>query len=173
MYHFLFEVYNDGQSIGKRLLKIKVVSLHGKNPSIADLFLRWIFRMIDVTFTIGIVGLVSMLSTIKSQRIGDIIANTTVINLKGSQFIDLPSIEKISKAGHEVVFPSITMYSDTDMLLVKDVINRLTRKPNVVNRNIAKQLAIKIKEDLGLDDVGMSPLNFLEQVLVDYIVLTR
>ena len=174
MYHFLFEVYNDGQTIGKRLMNIKVVSLHGRKPAIADLFLRWIFRMIDVTFSVGIIGLVSMLSTIKSQRIGDIIANTTVINLKGgNQVIDLKSIENISDAEHEVAFPSITMYNDTDMLLVKDVIKRMNRNPNVVNRDIAQKLALKIKNDLGLSNVGMTSVKFLEQVLIDYIILTR
>jgi uncharacterized RDD family membrane protein YckC len=173
LYHFLFEVFNDGQSIGKKLLKIKVVSLRGKKPEVSDLFLRWIFRMVDVTFSLGMIGVLFILSTLKSQRIGDIIGHTTVINLKGNQAINLKDIEGISDHDHVVKFPKITQYSDKDMLLVKDVINRLKREPNAINRQIALNLVNKLKDDLGLKQVDMSSIAFLEQVLNDYVILTR
>ncbi len=172
-YHFMFEVYNDGQSIGKRLMKIKVVSLRGRKPEISDLFLRWIFRMVDITFSLGMIGVLSILSTLKSQRIGDIIAHTAVINLKGTQFVRLDDIEGISNLEHTIKFPKITKYTDQEMLLVKDVINRLNRQPTEVNRKIAMDLVFKIKEDLGIDQVGMGVKEFLDQVLNDYIILTR
>lgn len=172
-YHFLFEVFNDGQSIGKWMLKIKVVSLRGRKPEISDLFLRWIFRMVDITFSLGMVAVLSVLSTLKSQRIGDIIAHTTVINLKGTQHINLDVIEGISNRNHEVKFKKVTRYTDKDMLLVKDVINRFTQQPNMINRQLALDLSLKIKRDLGLGDVGMSSIEFLNQTLNDYIILTR
>jgi len=173
LYHFLLEVFNDGQSLGKRVMKIKVVSLRGRKPEISDLFLRWIFRMVDITFSLGMIGVVAILSTLKSQRIGDIIAHTTVIKLEGSQFIKLDDIESISNKQHTVMFPNITKYSDTDMLLVKDVINRLRRQPNAVNREIAMTLILKIKKELNLEQDGMGSTEFLEQILNDYIILTR
>src|ERR1700743_3830347 len=46
-YDLLFEVFMNGQSIGKRIMKIKVISLDGGQPRFGQYLLRWLFRIVD------------------------------------------------------------------------------------------------------------------------------
>ena len=174
MYHFLFEVYNNGQSPGKMMTKLKVVTLKGRTPSVLDLFQRWIFRTVDVTLSAGCLAILFISSSAKNQRIGDILAETSVINLKSSNaYIDLEMLENISKTEIEVQFPQVTRYTDKDMLLVKDALARVNQQPNHENRTIINQLISKIMADLDLQSVEMAPKEFLNQILTEYIILTR
>lgn len=172
LYHFLFEVFNNGQSIGKMAMKLKVVTLRGRAPTIVDLFLRWIFRTIDVTLSLGTLAILFIASSSRSQRVGDILAETSVINLQSQQIIELQHLTDISERDHEIVYHKVTRYTDADMLLVKDVLMRERSLPNAANREVLKALALKIKSDLGIE-YGVAPKEFLAQVMSDYILLTR
>jgi len=67
-----------GQTIGKRIVNIKVVKADGSRCDMSSAFLRSILRIIDSLF-IGIVGIIVISTTEKKQRIGDIVANTIVV----------------------------------------------------------------------------------------------
>lgn len=172
LYHFLFEVFNNGQSIGKMAMKLKVVTLRGRSPSIVDLFLRWIFRTIDIGMSLGTLAILFIASSSRSQRVGDILAETSVISLQSQQVVELQHLTDISEKDHEIMYPKVTRYTDEDMLLVKDVLLREKRLPNAANRQVLKELALKIKYDLGIEH-GVAPRQFLAQVMSDYILLTR
>jgi len=173
LYHFLFELFNDGQSLGKMLLKLKVVTLNGRSPNTVDLFLRWIFRTIDVTLSFGTVAFLFIVSSAKNQRIGDILAETSVINLKSNQFVDLETLNRIDDNEREILYPEVTKYNDKDMLLVKDALERVNRIPNQASRLLIEKLVKKIETDLSIQNVTLGPNEFLKQILSDYILLTR
>ena len=69
----------NGQSVGKRILKIKVISLDGSQPSIGQYFIRWLFRLVDFALTAQVGGLICVAVSKNKQRIGDIVAGTTLI----------------------------------------------------------------------------------------------
>ena len=79
-YDLLFEILMDGQSPGKRQLRIKVVKLDGTQPTLGSYILRWILRPIDVLFYGGVAILCIVIGG-KGQRLGDIPAGTTVVKL--------------------------------------------------------------------------------------------
>jgi uncharacterized RDD family membrane protein YckC len=100
-YFLLFELLMNGQSPGKKLFKLKVISLNGYKPTYIQYLNRWIFRLIDTGFitifffgfindwiygtiflAANFVSLVYIMASDKSQRIGDLIANTVVIRLR-------------------------------------------------------------------------------------------
>ena len=56
-YPLVMEVFNDGQSIGKMAVGIKVVNLDGSKPSAGSYLLRWLLLLIDMLM--GFVGLTS------------------------------------------------------------------------------------------------------------------
>lgn len=172
-YHLAFEILNNGQSIGKLLLKIKVVTLHGRTAKAQDYFLRWIFRILEVTFTGGMMAILYITSTEKHQRIGDILAQTAVIKLKGDNHYDLGGLIKLGSQKREITYPKVTMYDDTDLMLVKDAITRLNKSPSDENRKFVRTIADRIATDLEVNIKDIKRLNFLETVLLDYITLTR
>ena len=47
-YSLLFETFLDGQTIGKRIMKIKVVKIDGYQAKVSDYLTRWFFRIIDL-----------------------------------------------------------------------------------------------------------------------------
>lgn len=76
-YFILSDALPNGQSIGKRLLGMSVISKStGKNCTIVQSILRNVF-----TPLLGIIDSILIL-TKKRQRLGDIMANTIVINIK-------------------------------------------------------------------------------------------
>src|SRR5690606_7183043 len=77
-YSLAFEVLNNGQSPGKMAMRIRVVKTTSGRPKFADLAARWVFRLVDIYFSLGGIASVLIASSSKGQRIGDIVANTAV-----------------------------------------------------------------------------------------------
>ena len=46
-YHLLCEIFNRGQSLGKRVMKIRVVKADGSTPGLSAYLLRWLLMPID------------------------------------------------------------------------------------------------------------------------------
>jgi uncharacterized RDD family membrane protein YckC len=172
-YHLAFEILNNGQSPGKQILKIKVVTLHGRAAKPQDYFLRWIFRMLEITGCLGIIAILYISSTEKNQRIGDMLAQTTVIKLRQDQIYDLKALVRMGQNERNIKYPKVTMYNDTDMMLLKDSMSRFKKDPSSANRKFLTTLAQKIAEDLNVAIDGRRMNQFLETVLYDYITLTR
>src|SRR5476651_2536750 len=78
-YDLICEVFMNGQSIGKRIMKIKVISIDGRRPTFGQYLLRWLFRIVDFTLTVGGCALITAIMSKKCQRLGDIVAGTTLI----------------------------------------------------------------------------------------------
>ncbi|MBN1546292.1 MAG: RDD family protein [Syntrophaceae bacterium] len=76
-YHLLQEWKWQGRTVGKALLRIRVVTNNGMQPTFLQVLLRSIFRIIDVGL-LG-VGLLFMLMTRQEKRLGDLSAGTMVV----------------------------------------------------------------------------------------------
>lgn len=172
-YHLLFEVFNKGQSPGKKLMKLRVIDIHGGTPDIESYFMRWIFRLVDITFSMGTLASIFIISSEQKQRLGDMLAQTMVVSLDKNSFVSLESIENLKIDHKEILYPKITEYSDTDMLLVKQSINRHNAHPTVASRALLRDLTKRISEKLELETVKTGDLKFLKRVLYEYIILTR
>lgn len=172
LYHFIFEVFNRGQSIGKKVLKLRVVTLRGTTPTTKDLFVRWAFRMIDITFSVGLLAIINIVGSEKNQRIGDLIAQTSVVSLKSSSAISLKSLRELNRSEDVVNYPSLRQYSDEDMLLLKHAITRYHNHKTVENKAILTKIGKKILSDLDIKKEKLS-INFLKELLNEYVIITR
>ena|SRR5688572_24126244 len=70
-----------GQTLGKKIMGIRVIMLSGSDITIWRSFVRRIFDAVDLMF-FGIVGLLVINSSDKRQRVGDLIAKTIVVEDK-------------------------------------------------------------------------------------------
>lgn len=173
-YSFLMEAIFAGQTVGKMALGIRVIKSNGDNASIGDLFLRWVFRMIDINGSLGSLALIVGLSNERSQRLGDLVGNTVVIKLKPDNEFSITDILNIkSSKDYEATYPNIIQMTDEDMLLIKNAMDRLKKNPNDAHKNLVRTLADKTSEKLGLSVVPDKKITFLKTALQDYIVLTR
>jgi uncharacterized RDD family membrane protein YckC len=77
-YYFVLEVAV-GQSVGKRLLGLRVTRADGSRPSAAAISVRTLLRLVDWLPFLYLVGFIAMLATgERRQRLGDLAAKTRV-----------------------------------------------------------------------------------------------
>lgn len=83
-YHFALEA-RDGQTIGKRQYGISVTAVDGSPATIKAVAIRSALRLIDQLPVLYVSGLISMVRTgpARRQRIGDVVAGTTVVAIEG------------------------------------------------------------------------------------------
>lgn len=175
LYHFLLEILNSGQSIGKLILGLKVVRLDGREPKWGDALLRSFFHIIDSIFSLGFVGSLLIKSNPNSQRYGDMAANTTVIKIQASTLIiglsDVLSI--ISLDNYQPSFPQVQTLSENDMLQIQSAISRYQTLANQAHHELIEDLVTHLMELLSITERPKNSIGFLKTLLKDYIVLTR
>jgi len=170
-YDLLCETLFNGQSIGKKVLKIKVISLDGYQPSLGQYFLRWLFRFVDFVLTAQVGGLISVAVTPNKQRIGDIVAGTTLIKTVPRTALEAVVFRpQVEDGRYMSIIPEVTSLSDQDISLIHEVIQNFNRSGN--NMLIYK-MAMKVKDTLGVKiPDAMNELEFLQLVIKDYNYLT-
>ncbi len=165
LYTLVSEIMMEGQTIGKKIMKIKVVKIDGYQASFTDYLMRWMFRLVDIYSNFGVVGLISMVSTDKSQRLGDVASGSAVISLKSSVNISHTILENL-KEDYVPTFPQVVLLSDNDMRIIKENYIRAikSRDGSVINK-----LAKKIKETIKLDkEISVTDSQFIDVVIKDY-----
>jgi uncharacterized RDD family membrane protein YckC len=78
-YDILFEVYASGRTPGKRLNGLRVVRDDGSPVGFLTSAVRNVLRLIDILPTLYLVGILSILTTRRNQRLGDLAAGTLVV----------------------------------------------------------------------------------------------
>ncbi|HEY6161775.1 MAG TPA: RDD family protein [Bacteroidia bacterium] len=173
-YTLCMEIFNDGQSVGKLALRIKVVKLNGSEVTLSDYFIRWMFRMVDIYFSLGSIASMLVGSSEKGQRMGDIVANTTVIRLQPKHIMTLSDLLRIGTLdSYTPKFPEVKKLTEEDMLVVKSVIERYSKFPNRAHREALELAAKTIAQQIGITKIPANRTEFLKVVLRDYVVLTR
>ena len=162
-YSLLFEIFNDGQTPGKKAQKIKVVSVDGSPVSIGSYLLRWLFRIIDQQIY-GIVAIILIASTDKNQRLGDLLAKTTVIKLDKKVSLKDTIASTYKEDHYQPVFLQAKKLSSTDIETIKKVLNTPEYRGNT---EMVSRLANKIRETMGVNST-LSDLRLLNTVIKDY-----
>lgn len=162
-YTLLCEIFNHGQTIGKRIMKVRVVMKDGTVPSLSAYLLRWALWLVDGPF-LSFLGVVVILVNRHNQRIGDIAAGTMVIRIDSFSRlqVSLDEFQHLSR-NYRPVYPQAA-----DLSL--EQVNSLSKAMQLDNDDprIAA-LAGKVREVLGIQTVHeRSDVSFLWQLVRDY-----
>lgn len=165
-YDLICEQFMEGQSFGKKVLKIKVVKIDGSQAGFSSYFLRWILRIVDIYLASGVVALIVILSNGKGQRLGDLAGGTTVVKISEKvQFAD--TIFQALQQDYQTQFPEVVKLSDSDITTIKELIQKNYKYPSpiIIDANLrARQLLCK-KMNIETD---MQPLQFFKTIIADY-----
>ena len=173
-YQLASEVLADGQSWGKKVIGLKVVRLDGKEAGLSDYLLRAIFHIVDTMLSAGILASMLVSSSPKRQRLGDMAANTTVIQMKQSTQFRLEDILKIDTLDkYEPQYPNVRMLNEQDMLFIKNSIARYMEYKNEAHADAIRELSAHLQNVLELEELPKNKIEFLKTLIRDYIVLTR
>ncbi|TDH28764.1 RDD family protein [Segetibacter sp. 3557_3] len=168
-YDLLSELFFNGQSAGKKAMGIKVISLTGERPTFGQYLIRWLFRLVDFTISSHLVGLIMVAATERKQRLGDMVAGTTLIKTTPRTQLEDTMYVSGTPADYEVIYPEVVNLKDADLELVKEVIVAVRRSGNTT---LALQAQQKIEQLLHIRSRQHEPLFFLQTILTDYQHIT-
>lgn len=168
-YSLFFEIWLEGQTLGKRILKIKVVKIDGYQASFGDYLIRWIFRLVDISIGMGIIGLITMVVNKKTQRLGDISAGTAVITLKNKITINNTILEDLEEE-YKPRYPLVIKLSDNDARIIKETFQNAIKSADYL---VLTKLINKIEEVTGIKNDLDSPREFIQTILKDYNFYTQ
>ena len=168
LYDVLFEVFFEGQTPGKMLLRVRVARLDGAQPTLGQYALRWLLRLVDVTATSGVVAVVAISSTKHQQRLGDVAAGTTVVRLRRRVRLD-EVLYPEPPPGYAPRFPEAAALSDADVRTLRAVLvrHRLSTRDRR-GRALADRAKAAVEARLALGPVDMPVDDFLATVVRDH-----
>lgn len=184
LYSLMSEVLMHGQSAGKKLLHIRVISLSGGEPSLSQYLIRWMFRVFEwpfffgyilftgtaftglifITLFSGLIVAIIIAVTKKNQRLGDVAANTVVVDTRSEFSVDDTIFMDIKDENYEVAFPEVLRLSDRDINTIKNVLDIFQKNQQY---DLCERVAQKIKTVLNIS-TDLSPDQFLQKLLSDY-----
>ncbi len=177
LYSMTCEAFLNGQTIGKRSQKTKVVRIDGKPISLSDLLLRAVLLLPDYFFSFGVLGALLISTTDKRQRLGDMAAGTTVIKTGNDKRFSLHDIMNINTLdNYTPQYPQVRQLSEEDMLLIKNVIMRFQKYHNGSHADVIHTLYEHLKKVLEIPlnlKYTNDKIEFFKTLIKDYIVLTR
>lgn len=168
MYYVLLETFMDGQTVGKKLMQVRVVKLDGSKPSFASYFIRWILRIIDVVLTSGGIAVLTILIRGTGQRVGDIAAGTTVISEKKRVSLKDTLLRELPE-DYKPRFPQVTVFKDREMQTIKELYDSARRNGD---HNVIVSLSDQIKRVTDIT-VDLKPVDLVDIVIKDYNFYTQ
>lgn len=171
-YFLLCEVFLDGQSIGKKMRRIKVARLDGGQPTLGSYLLRWLIRLVEVDLTFGLVAMVTMLATRHGQRLGDLAAGTTVVHLRPRRSLRDTIFVDVA-ADYTPQFPQVEVLTDEDLATTRAVLNVLVAEgKSRTGYLLGTEMKAALETRMHVQ-TDLPPPQFLRTVLQDANALHR
>jgi len=178
-YYLICEILMNGQSVGKKALGIKVITADGGQPTLSQYLIRWVFRLADLpVWILGAVslgslpwwcaiflfsGIACVLITPHSQRIGDLVAGTMIIDTRTHTSWEDTVFTELG-GNYQPRFPQVMHLSDKDINTLKSIIGAVKKKNDY---DLSMRIGERIKSKLHIES-DQDSLDFLETLLKDY-----
>ncbi|MEL1244097.1 RDD family protein [Flavobacterium sp. DGU11] len=169
LYTLVLESLMEGQTLGKRIMKIKVIKIDGYQAGFGDYLIRWLFRLIEVTPPFSVVGIICLMVTGKTQRLGDLAAGTAVISLKNDITINHTILKEINDT-YIPVYPLVIKLSDNDVRIIKETYEASIRATDF---EMISKLQDKVEAVTGIRSVSANATAFIDTILNDYNFYTQ
>lgn len=188
-YHLACELLMNGQSLGKKIMGIRVVNESGNAAGISQFLLRWILSIPNLAsvlvaysllynpgmaILIGVLALPDLISMAISEtgkRIGDRAANTVVIDLRYRSDIEHTIFREVAtKTDYVPKFPEVMQLTDKDINTLRNLLSQ--KRTSDLNLYVDR-VARRIEEVLNIHNNSMDAYYFFEELLHDYNFITQ
>jgi uncharacterized RDD family membrane protein YckC len=167
-YDLLFETLLNGQSIGKKALGLRVIQLDGRTPTLGAYLFRWLFRLVDITLFSGVVAIVTIAVSGKGQRLGDVVAKTTVVKLRPPVTLERVVAVPTADPDYRVTYPQAAQLTDGDATTLRRALNKALSAENDYLLTVA---ADKARQLTGIS-TSQDDVAFLQTLLRDHAHLS-
>jgi len=173
-YFALGEYWFEGQTVGKHIMGLRTIRIDGASPTFETYGLRSAMLLLDFLMCLGTIGMLAAASSPLNQRIGDRISQTVVIKTNANSLYKLHDILNINTIDdHKVMFPTAIRLDIKQALIIKEVIVKWETRRAEALKGVVISTADRVAKLLEIEVPPQRQLEFLRQVLRDYIVLTR
>lgn len=168
LYDIVYEIVGNGATIGKRACGLRVVMTDGGPETATASVVRNVVRLVDFLPVLYGIGLVSMLATTHSQRLGDLAGGTYVVRERHGdrQVTDTHGAARITVPLADVSHWDVSAVTPEEIEVVRQfLVRRLTIPPEVRYR-MAVELAVRLAPKI----TGLPPTSHPEYVLEGVVV---
>jgi uncharacterized RDD family membrane protein YckC len=160
-YFVLLEWLWQGQTVGKRMYGLRVIGEDGSPATFTAVLVRNLARIIDFLPGFYAVGLLTVIVTPRSQRLGDLAAGTYVVRAPKPQ-LDYFSLRTMSPVGSGKTVETRTMPGEMQRL-VREFVSREAKLKHKDRARIAAQIAARVRP-YALDVTVADDIEFLRAV---------
>lgn len=164
IYGVLLESIMNGQTIGKWVMRIRVVQQDGRSASFYNYFTRWLIGLFEIHIMMGVIAFFTAIINKNGQRLGDMAANTVLISLKAQFGLSQTIFQEVEKE-YVIQFPEVSKLSDHDINIVN---NNFQLALKTDNFDILEALTRRLEEILEVDSNGMGFKKFISTVIEDH-----
>lgn len=163
LYAMMMEIFFNGKTVGKMVMRIKVIKVDGSRPSVGSIVIRNLLRVVDSLLWFWTVGAFTILATGTGQRLGDLAARTSVVRTQRRKRLYDTILHRIDP-NYIPVFPQVAALTDRDIATIKDVMIICSRTRNW---EALRMLTARTKEVMQVE-TSMPDFQFLNTVIKDY-----
>lgn len=164
-YFVLFELIMEGQSPGKRMLRIRVIRDNGDSLNFETIIFRNFLRIVDDFPMFPLLGGFITLIDPLSRRLGDLVANTIVVK-EIHYRLQLPDFQvnlNRLKTDREFI-PVKRRLTENELYIIRRFLNECHKLPVEKGTEIALNLAKQTQKKLGIEEEITDAFLFLERI---------
>lgn len=181
-YFTMFEAFWNGQTPGKRLMKLRVIQLSGRALGLFESMGRNLIRYVDMLPVFYFLGAICVFVTRRQQRLGDMVAGTVVVHAtpietsfvpSGSRTFTAPAFERpVEEAQPQktsgLQADAVRRLNHEDLQMIDNFLARRLDLPMDVRPSLAQKLswrmAAKMRQEIP---AHMTDETFLESLAVE------
>jgi uncharacterized RDD family membrane protein YckC len=147
-YFAFFEAVWNGQTPGKRFARLRVMKDDGRPIGVYDALARNLLRIVDQVPGIYAIGVIVMLFSKQSKRLGDYVAGTVVVHEQA-----LEAARPFAETGAAGEAPALdtSRISVEEFQLIEAFLQRRDSLESGVRRGMAAQIAQRLGTKLGVE----------------------
>jgi uncharacterized RDD family membrane protein YckC len=163
-YDIVLETWNRGRTIGKLAAGLRVVRVGGEAEGFLTAAVRNFLRIVDFLPAFYVVGVISILSTRRNQRLGDLAAGTLVVRERrpavaaGAAYLPPP-------AAAPYLEWDVSAVSAEDVATLRQFLERRLSLSPGARAHLANDLAARVRPKVVGAPDGWHPESFLEGVV--------
>jgi len=167
-YSLYMHIIFNGRTVGKMIVKTRVVKVDGTPVHWSNFLIRWMLRLVDLWIFMGSISILTILFSDKRQRLGDAAAGTVVISTKRQVKITHTILEEVENT-YQPKFLNVTILTDKDVQLIKETFIIAKR-----SRDFKTLKALRNKVESILETKSeLYDLQYIDIVLKDYNYFTQ
>jgi uncharacterized RDD family membrane protein YckC len=149
-YYVFFETLWNGQTPGKRLLRLRVVKYGGTPIDLPSAAIRGLIRVVDL----AIIGFLVVFFTPRNQRLGDLAAGTLVVKERSEWTGDIaqPVRDSMSRMSSWNASPEAAMVKNIELVTPEqfETVKRFVERSDELAPETREQIAARIARPLML-----------------------